>query len=83
MEMTHELKTIQPYFGQMANESKTFEIRKYDRNYQVGDKLKLMEWEPNGHYFTGLYRIKVISHILTDAEDFGLMKGFCILSFEV
>jgi len=77
--MTHELKTIQPYFDEVANGNKTFEIRKFDRDYKVGDFLKLMEWNMEGHFFTGNYRIKEVTYILSDAYDFGLIDGYCIL----
>jgi len=80
---THELKTIQPYFDDICSGKKTFEIRRFDRDYKIGDKLHLAEWDLKGHYFTGKYRIRVISHILTDAQQYGLMDGYCILSFEI
>lgn len=77
--MTHELKTIQPFFNEVLNGDKTFEIRKFDRNYRVGDFLKLREYnqktktyEPNWHYVQ-------ITYILSDAKEYGLMDGYCIL----
>ena len=48
--MTHRLKTIQPYFDNIASGAKTFEIRKNDRGFEVGDELLLMEWSPEAGY---------------------------------
>jgi ASC-1-like (ASCH) protein len=47
--MIHELKTWPQYFQDIKEGKKTFEIRKNDRNYQVGDVLLLKEWEPKGY----------------------------------
>jgi hypothetical protein len=46
--MKHDLKIWPQYFVEVAAEQKTFEIRKNDRDYQVGDVLRLREWEPLG-----------------------------------
>jgi uncharacterized protein DUF3850 len=42
----HELKCIQPYFRDMWHGHKTFDIRKNDRNFQLGDILHLREYYP-------------------------------------
>lgn len=74
---THLLKTIQPYFNQVGRGEKNFEIRKDDRKFEVGDTIRLVEFA-NGR-ITGIWLEKEIKYILRDAEQFGLMKGFCIL----
>lgn len=52
----HKLKLIQPYFsqvkyhnGKVENFFKKFEIRKNDRDYQVGDLLLLLEYKPRDY----------------------------------
>jgi hypothetical protein len=40
---THELKIWPPYFEAVASGAKTFEIRKDDRGFKVGDVLVLRE----------------------------------------
>ena len=43
--MKHCLKTIQPYFADVENGTKTFEVRKNDRNFKIGDILFLQEYD--------------------------------------
>jgi len=42
----HELKTWPEYFAEVIAGTKTFEIRKNDRGFKVGDMLALYEWCP-------------------------------------
>ena len=43
----HELKTIPPYFDDVASGRKTFEVRQtFDRTFAAGDVLRLREWQP-------------------------------------
>lgn len=44
---THELKILPQYFKAVQNGSKTFELRKNDRRFKVGDTLILREWHPS------------------------------------
>lgn len=43
---THILKTWPAYFERLLDGTKTFEVRKDDRGYQMGDILDLREWVP-------------------------------------
>ena len=45
----HELKIQPKYFTEVLYKRKNFELRKDDRNYQVGDLITLREYE-NGAY---------------------------------
>lgn len=45
----HQLKILPEYFNAIKEERKTFEIRKNDRDYQVGDILALFNYEKDKH----------------------------------
>lgn len=45
MSKIHELKILSEYFWDIVVEQKTFEIRKNDRDFQVGDHLILKEFK--------------------------------------
>ena len=73
----HELKILPQYYKEVVSGKKNFELRKNDRDYQVGDILKLREYE-NGEY-TGRVKYFAIKYILKDCSEYGLMDGYCIL----
>jgi len=66
----HNKKLIQPYFDDVWNGNKTFEIRKNDCDYQIGDFLILHELTNETIQIEGkkLYRIKALI-------DFGDVKA--------
>jgi hypothetical protein len=79
----HILKTWRRYFSAVADGSKTFEVRRNDRGFKVGDTLRLMEVnEELEHvhdlYFTGRSVSVVVTYILTD--DSGVIApGFVVM----
>lgn len=44
--ITHELKTWPEFFVQTRHGRKRFELRRNDRDFQMGDELRLQEWNP-------------------------------------
>lgn len=76
--MTHELKILPEYFEAVATYKKTFEIRKNDRNFNVGDKLILKEWY-HGRY-TGREVERWVSYIYHGDGTFGLPDGYCVMA---
>jgi len=74
----HELKTIQPYFDELVNGNKTFELRKNDRGFKIGDTLILREYLPKCNDYTLRSLNFVITHILENYQ--GIEKGYAILS---
>lgn len=77
---THELKILPQYFHAVWDGYKTFELRRYDRDYKVGDYLLLQEY--TGEYYTGSFIKVLITYILKDCPEYGLDKDYCILSFK-
>lgn len=85
-ERVHILKTWPVYFAALADGRKTYELRRDDRGFEVGDVLRLREWDPRmgtqfgpGGY-TGREVQRVITHVLRDAPGFGLADGYALLS---
>lgn len=75
----HELKLSKIYYDDIVSKKKTFELRKNDRGFKVGDSLKLMEFDKGEE--TGRYITADIIYMLEDYT--GLSDGYCILSIEV
>jgi hypothetical protein len=71
----HELKTWPMYFDAIVSGQKTFEMRKADRDFTIGDTLWLRDWSPVAGYSGREIEVDV-TYVLQDAEHFGLMKGF-------
>ncbi len=51
--MVHDLKCWPAFFAGLRDGTKPFELRRNDRNYQVGDELLLREWLPGSRIYTG------------------------------
>lgn len=77
--MEMELKIMPEYFEAVRTERKTFELRKNDRGYMIGDTLILKEWD--GEKYTGREIKRIVKYILKDCEKYGLKDGYCILGF--
>ncbi|MNE84633.1 hypothetical protein D3C80_1815570 [compost metagenome] len=78
--MIHELKTWPEHFENVWNLSKPFELRKNDRNYQLGDILILKEFEWQNQKYTGRVQNVEVTSILKNFK--GIEKGYCILGIE-
>lgn len=82
MAKVHVLKTWPEHFRAVVepdpNKRKTVEIRKNDRDFQVGDVLLLKEFIPNTGEFTGSETGRLVTHILKG--DPWLPEGYVALS---
>ena len=76
----HELKIYPKYFEEVMNGNKTFEVRKNDRHFKVGDAIVLNEWD--NIKYTGRKIHAVITYILDDTF-IGLEKGYVAFAFAV
>ena len=79
---THKLKITPQYFYDICYRNKRFEVRKDDRNYQVGDKILFEEYDPETKTYTGrsFSPDRPIQYILKDCP-FGVEKGYCVLGW--
>lgn len=79
--MTHALKTWPEYYKQVELGVKTFEIRRKDRDFKVGDILFLQEYDPNLGEYTGKQLSRKVTYILEgDVNKFGLFADFCVMA---
>jgi hypothetical protein len=77
--MTHDLKTWPEYYARVADGAKTFEVRKNDRDFSVGDFLALREFDPSTGEYTGNSMVKRVAYIL-HGGNFGIEKGYIVMS---
>lgn len=85
---THELKIWPEFFDAVNDGRKTNELRKSDRSFQVGDLVKLREWDDRKFIFTGRECTRKITYITEGVGPgsippfHGLSRGYVILSLE-
>ena len=83
----HVLKTWPVYFDAVQKGEKTFEIRKDDRNFEVGDTIHLKEYRDYGYPmvatvgYSGREMKRVITYIMRGGQ-FGLEEGYVILGIK-
>lgn len=73
----HRLKTVRPYYDHVVYDRKTFEIRKNDRDFRVGDVLILDEYKPNDGGYTGSYCVRQVSYLVQGV--YGLPDDVCVM----
>jgi Domain of unknown function (DUF3850) len=78
---THYLKTVQPFFFEVKKGIKTFEHRRNDRDFQVGDEVYLQEYDMMYNSFSGQEVRVIITYVLTNRV--GLDDDFCVFSFKI
>ena len=74
----HYLKIKEEYYRDVMIGLKTFELRKNDRGFQVGDILMLIKLDDKGNETDQVIR-KKITYILKDCPQYGLKEGYAIL----
>lgn len=83
---THRLKTLAPYWDRVYSGEKTFEIRKNDRDFQVGDVLELERIETEKvpiNSFVPNAILKVDVRYILCGGQYGLEIGYCIMAIEL
>ena len=86
---THTLKVWPEFFDAIHEGVKTWEFRRDDRGFRVGDVLVLRCWSPSTGYMrisdtAGDYKAQrvTVTYILHGGR-LGVPEGFCIMSIEV
>ena len=86
----HELKIKHEYLIEVDRGRKTFELRKNDRDYQVGDLIRFIDIKDEDKELNpwgvepaidedALYKI---TYVLKDVPEYGLDKDYCILGIK-
>jgi len=76
--MLHTLKSWPEYFMATDNGSKTFEVRRNDRDFAVGDVLELREYNPKTFCYTGRVIYRQITFVLPGG-GWGIAEGVVVL----
>lgn len=81
----HELKILPVYYSAILQGRKTFELRKDDRGFEVGDLIK---FRILGKTILGMDNeilapdLYVITYILKQVPEYGLNEDYCILGIK-
>ena len=82
----HELKIKHEYLVEVVMGRKTFELRKNDRDYQVGDLIRFIDIKQGSKGGFDIYidedTLYKITYILKDVPEYGLDKDYCILAIK-
>lgn len=87
----HELKTWPSFFAAVLDGRKTFEARRADRDFEMGDVLVLREWDPAGvgslsHTpigYTGRELRARVTYILRGGNGFGVEAGHVVMGIRI
>ena len=61
---------------------KTFECRKNDRGFNIGDELFLREYFPDLEDYSGRTVHCKVKYVL-QGERFGIVPGFCVMGIDI
>lgn len=75
----HILKIRPEYFCHVLYGVKRFELRKDDRDYEVGDIIHFINSTTEDEFPSNQNDVFKITYILRDVPEYGLQKGYCIL----
>lgn len=81
MSKIHELKLLPDMYQATVERLKTFEWRKNDRDFQVGDCLRLKEYCPQKERYTGREIVVVVTYILWGGQ-LDIPEDYIVMSTE-
>jgi hypothetical protein len=81
----HRLKTCAPYFEDVNSGRKTFEVRRNDRDYRVGDYLVLDAWmwsTERGHHYPAFSPIvRYVTYVLHGGQ-YGIADDHVVMGID-
>ena len=83
----HELNIKHEYLVDIVMGRKTFELRKNDRDYQVGDLIRFIDIKQSDsdgcdYVYIDKDTLYKITYVLKDVPQYGLDKDYCILAIK-
>lgn len=76
---SHHLKCWNEFHDAIRRGEKTFEVRKNDRDFQVGDVLRLHRFDPETQTFSSSVISRLVTYIM-HGPAFGIEAGYCVMS---
>lgn len=76
----HELRIEGSMYNAIASGEKTFELRKNDRDFRVGDILVLRDYD--GNDYTGRWRRMLVTHLTDGARSGALVPGYVCMALK-
>ena len=76
--MTHDLKVWPEFFEALITGDKSFEVRKNDRAFRVGDRLLLHEWDNRKKKFTDRFVEKTVTYVMLGGH-FGIANDYIVM----
>ncbi len=80
-QQTHDLKTWTAVFDSLLTRAKSFEVRRDDRDFAVGDLLLLREWDNDAGEYTGRSMRALVTYLLPGGQ-FGIEAGYVCMSIK-
>jgi len=86
--MIHNVKSWSHFFQAIKRGDKVHDLRKNDRNYNVGDVLRLCEYDFINGYYTGAVVEATITYMTDNRVPCAFSSAilppeYCIISFKV
>jgi Domain of unknown function (DUF3850) len=83
----HQVKSWSHLFDAIVSGAKAYDLRKNDRNYQIGDELVLARYDNIAGRFTGDVCKRTVSYITSSTTPCAVSSAvlpneYCILGFE-
>jgi hypothetical protein len=80
----HDVKCWPDFFDKVASGKKTFEVRRDDRNYMLGDYLLLREFEVKPRQedsdYTGRELTVEVTYVMRGRPNNPIAVGFCVMA---
>lgn len=80
--MRHQLKTTSKQYQAIVTGKKSFDVRKNDRAFVVGDTLLLNEIKGVEGYYTGNSCYVMVKYILKDKDHPGLRIDYVVMGID-